>query len=58
MKTSDIIWSVRTLDGFLENPRKLIPKNRMGYAGIKDRQERHDLIAYLLAKNQTPDICN
>ena len=57
MKEADIVWSVRTLDAFLKNPRGLIPKNRMGYAGIDDAQERRALIAYLLDRNQSPDVC-
>jgi cytochrome c len=42
-----LIWSEETLDKFLEDPRKYLPGTRMGYAGIKDDQERADLIAYL-----------
>ena len=36
-----------TLDKFLKAPTKFIPGTRMGYAGIKDDQERADLLAYL-----------
>jgi len=42
-----LVWSDDSLDKFLENPVKFLPGTRMGYAGIKDRQERADLIAYL-----------
>jgi cytochrome c len=44
-----LVWSETTLDGFLENPMKYVPGTRMGYAGVKDSQERADLIAYLKA---------
>ena len=47
LKDSGVVWSEETLDGYLENPRKFIPKNRMGYAGLKDEDEREDLIAFL-----------
>lgn len=40
-------WDEETLDRFLENPTKAMPGTRMGYAGIKDAQERADLIAFL-----------
>ena len=42
-----ITWDEATLDKFIENPTRFIPGTRMGYAGIKDPQERADLIAYL-----------
>jgi cytochrome c len=42
-----MIWDQATLDKFLENPTKFMPGTRMGYAGIKDAQERADLIAFL-----------
>ncbi len=47
MARSGIVWTRETLDGFLENPRAIVPGNRMGYAGVKDWAERRDLIAYL-----------
>jgi cytochrome c len=40
-------WDEATLDRFLENPMKAIPGTRMGYAGVKNPQERADLIAFL-----------
>lgn len=42
-----LIWSEETLDRFLQSPMKYLPGTRMGYAGVKDDQERADLIAYL-----------
>jgi cytochrome c len=44
---SGMVWDEATLEGFLESPTTFIPGTRMGYAGIKDAQERADLIAYL-----------
>ena len=42
-----MVWDEATLDKFLENPTKFIPGTRMTYAGIKNAQERADLIAFL-----------
>lgn len=47
MRRSKIVWNERTLDRFLANPFKALPGTSMGYAGVTDRKERADLIAYL-----------
>jgi len=47
MRSSGIVWDETTLDRFLENPRAMVPGTKMTYAGVKDPQERADLIAYL-----------
>ena len=47
MKRSNLVWNEKTLDLFLANPGKAVPGTTMGYAGVKDRKERVDLIAYL-----------
>ncbi|MEX0810153.1 MAG: cytochrome c family protein [Dongiaceae bacterium] len=47
MRNSGIVWDEATLDAFLEAPRNYVPGTKMTYAGVKDAQERRDLIAYL-----------
>lgn len=47
MKHANWVWNRRTLDRFLADPLKTVPGTTMGYAGVKDRQERADLIAYI-----------
>jgi cytochrome c len=44
-----LVWDQATLDKFFENPMRFLPGTRMGYAGIKNAQERADLIAFLKA---------
>jgi cytochrome c len=57
MKQSGIVWSRETLDKFLENPRKDIPGTKMTYAGIKNAQERADVIAYLKQAGADKEEC-
>ncbi|WP_140799318.1 c-type cytochrome [Myxococcus xanthus] len=49
MKNADIIWSQQTLFGYLENPKKYVPKSKMAFPGFKSAEERNDVIAYLEA---------
>ena len=42
-----ITWGRDTLWIYLENPKKYIPGTKMVFAGLKKKQERADLIAYL-----------
>ena len=47
MKKSGIVWDAKTLDAYLESPQKVVPGNRMPYAGLKNPTDRTDLVAYL-----------
>ena len=47
LKRSGLMWSATTLDDFIADPQKLVPNNRMPYAGMPDAADRADLIAYL-----------
>lgn len=40
-------WGAQELSDFLANPKKYIPGNKMAFAGIKNPQDRANLIAYL-----------
>jgi cytochrome c len=55
MKQSNIVWNEKTLDAFLADPAKTVPGTAMGYAGVKDKQERSDLIAYLKQANNSSE---
>lgn len=58
MKKYAVTWDENTLDRFIENPLKTVPGTRMGYAGVKDPQERADLIAYLKRATGDPKACH
>ena len=47
MRRFGVVWDETTLDRFLTNARAVVPGTKMGFAGIRDAQERTDLIAYL-----------
>lgn len=47
---SGIVWTPEKMYQYLEDPRRVIPGTRMAYAGLKDGQNRADLIAYLEAQ--------
>jgi len=47
LRRSGITWSAETLDSFIADPQKVVPANRMPYAGMTDAAARADLIAYL-----------
>jgi cytochrome c len=48
MRRSRIKWSAQTLDEFIADPQKMVPANRMPYAGMPEARDRADLIAYLM----------
>ena len=41
------VWDDANLNDYLENPKHLAPKGKMAFAGIRNEQERADLIAFL-----------
>ena len=49
-----MIWDVRTLDAYLENPKSLVSGTRMVFPGLNDAGERRDLLAYLKTYSDSP----
>lgn len=47
-------WSVDRLDEYLEDPRAVVKGTRMVFPGLKDPQDRADLIAYLNTHSDDP----
>jgi cytochrome c len=35
------------LDGYIADPQKAVPANRMPYAGMPDARDRADLLSYM-----------
>lgn len=42
-----LVWTDEVLLKYLENPLTYMPGTKMAFAGLKDPQDRKDLIAYL-----------
>lgn len=49
-KSSGVTWSEDVLFTYLEAPQKFMPGTRMAFAGLKNPQDRADVIAYLKTK--------
>lgn len=49
-----LIWSLDKLDAYLENPKALVTGTRMSFRGLKDAQDRHDVLAYLRRYSDRP----
>lgn len=45
-----VLWDEATLSAYLENPKSVVAKTKMAFAGIKKEDERADLIAFLKSK--------
>ena len=46
-------WDYERLDAWLTNPKELVAKTSMSFAGVKKAEDRADLIAYL--RSISPD---
>jgi cytochrome c len=47
LRQSGIRWNARTLDRYIADPQKLVPGNRMPFAGLKDAAQRAAIVQYL-----------
>ena len=47
MKNSGITWGDEILHKYLEKPKDVVPGTKMAFPGLKEPQDRDDVIAYL-----------
>ncbi|MFY9210489.1 MAG: c-type cytochrome [Aestuariivita sp.] len=52
--TDGLVWTLETLDAYIENPRALVSKTRMSFRGVKDANDRANLMAYLRTYSDNP----
>lgn len=53
-KTADKTWDFENMDHWLEGPKNYIQGTTMAFAGIKDPQERANVLAYLNKNSDKP----
>lgn len=51
MKKSGLTWDDTALNEWLTDPKKKVPGTKMLFPGIKDEEERENLIAYITSFN-------
>lgn len=49
-----LTWTAETLEAYLENPRALVSKTRMSFRGLKDSQDRANVLAYMRGFSDNP----
>ncbi|MCX7306156.1 MAG: cytochrome c family protein [Hyphomicrobiales bacterium] len=49
-----VVWDYEHLNHFLTSPKALVKGTAMGFAGLKDPDDRADLIAFLRTQADTP----
>jgi len=49
MKHAELVWAEDSLDKWLSSPERLIPGTSMTFPGLRESQDRQDVIAYLKA---------
>lgn len=49
-----LIWSLDNLSAYLENPKSLVSGTRMNFRGLKDADERANVLAYMRQFSDNP----
>ena len=49
-----MIWDLEHLDAYLENPKALVSGTRMSFRGLKETEDRNDVLAYLRQFSANP----
>lgn len=55
MRNANFVWTPRALGGWLAQPGRFLPGNRMVFAGVMRQSDRDDLVAYLLYVTSVSD---
>lgn len=49
-----LVWDAETLDEYLTRPKKMVPKGKMMFPGLKKEADRFNLIGYLEKVTKKP----
>ena len=49
-----LVWTPETLDIYIENPKALVSGTRMAFRGVKDADDRRDLLAFMRQYSASP----
>ena len=49
-----LVWTLDTLDAYIENPKAFASRTRMNYRGLDDAEKRADLLAFLRIYSDNP----
>jgi cytochrome c len=52
LTSSDVVWNDKTLDEWIKDPQHVVPGNQMAFPGVKNAQQRSDLLAFLKQETQ------
>jgi cytochrome c len=52
MQQSGIVWEEEILDQYLASPKDVVPGGKMAFAGLREEEDRADVIAYLKSAAQ------
>lgn len=54
MGNDGLVWTLATLDAYIANPRALVSRTRMAYRGMRNAEDRADVLAYLRGFSAQP----
>ncbi len=54
MGNDGLVWTLETLDAYLENPKALVSGTRMNFRGLKDATDRANILAYMRDYSDKP----
>jgi cytochrome c len=52
LQDANFAWDADHLDHWLANPQTALPGNRMAFAGVRNEEQRRDVIAYLMVESE------